>query len=166
MQVSLSERQARNIRLGLAPPPRVVAAHPALTVVHPVDISTQAEPKRLAYNELPRWPWLASNSRIKEPRTKRPASVRARVICQIVALEEGVTVAEIKGAWRGAEIIKARDLAIYLVSKSNPDWSTTMLGRFFGGRDHTTIIYALNRFKSKLDGKQFVTKYARNQLGR
>jgi chromosomal replication initiator protein len=80
------------------------------------------------------------------------------MILQIVALDEGLTVDEIKGPLRLPDFVAARNLAIHLVHKANPTWSTPTLGDFFGGRDHTSIMHSLRKVTAELEGRKYVAK--------
>jgi hypothetical protein len=61
---------------------------------------------------------------------------------------------ELKSERREEEIIKPRFEAIYLIRMFTP-WSLPRIGRFFGNRDHTSIIYAVSRHKAYLAGKEY-----------
>jgi hypothetical protein len=39
-----------------------------------------------------------------------------------------------------------RQIAMYLASEVGR-WSTTSIGRFYGGRDHSTVLYAIQRVR-------------------
>lgn len=67
-------------------------------------------------------------------------------IIKVVAWQEGVSVADIVGSSRSKPVVRARQRAMYiaktLTGKSLPD-----LGRRFGGRDHTTVLYACKKIE-------------------
>jgi len=60
-----------------------------------------------------------------------------------IAKRHGVTFADIMGPCRRAKIVAARFEAIVAVAQVRYAWSLPQLGRFFGGRDHTTILHAI-----------------------
>lgn len=59
----------------------------------------------------------------------------------------GVTMAELKGIHRKENIVRARQMAIYQIRTRRPDLSYPVIGRFFGGRDHTTCIHAVQKIE-------------------
>lgn len=67
------------------------------------------------------------------------------IIAQVAAIY-GIPVADIVGRRRSVPIVEARHAAIKAVADRRPDLSLPQIGRFFGNRDHTTILNALNKF--------------------
>jgi chromosomal replication initiator protein len=66
---------------------------------------------------------------------------QVKVIIHEVAEIHGVTPANITGPSRSRHIARARQHAVFLArAKTGKSYKT--LGRIFGGRHHTTIIYA------------------------
>lgn len=59
----------------------------------------------------------------------------------------GVTWEMIVGKRRSHALVKPRHLCIYAIHMERQDLSYPQLGKIFGGRDHTTIIHAVNKFK-------------------
>ena len=60
-----------------------------------------------------------------------------------VARRHGVRVREMLGPCRETHLVRAR-LDLYRVLRAEPfSWSYPSIGRFVGGRDHTSILYAL-----------------------
>jgi chromosomal replication initiation ATPase DnaA len=74
-----------------------------------------------------------------------PEYDRAKRIVQMVANSHGVPIEAIYGRLKDRETSAARKLAIHRVREACPGWSYPALGRFFGGRDHTTIMHALGK---------------------
>jgi chromosomal replication initiation ATPase DnaA len=62
-----------------------------------------------------------------------------------VARASGFEVGELCGPLRTGRLVKARHVAVLLVSELRPDLSTPNIGHVLGGRDHSTIIYARER---------------------
>ena len=58
-----------------------------------------------------------------------------------------VTPFEIKGKKKNKSLVQPRQIAMYL-ARQITDYSTTEIGTEFGGRDHTTVMYANNRVDS------------------
>lgn len=72
-----------------------------------------------------------------------PKRITPEVIVEAVAEECGVTAADIFSSKRNRPIADARQYAIYITSKMT-NMSTLKLGEVFG-RDHSTVIHALNK---------------------
>lgn len=71
--------------------------------------------------------------------TQRAITIQA--IQLVVSRRYGVSIAELKSVRRESHILHARMVAAYLAC-SLTTLSTPVIGRAFGGRDHTTIISA------------------------
>lgn len=69
-------------------------------------------------------------------------------ILRAVAIRHGVTIAELRSGSRSKWICAARFEAYWLLHQAGR--STPDIGRALGGRDHSTVIYGLGRFKAKL----------------
>jgi chromosomal replication initiator protein len=84
---------------------------------------------------------------VVEPAPPPPVEHKPRwlQIVDAVALECGVSRADILGPSRRARIAEARHLAIYVVHDVIRTLSLPVAGRLFGGRDHTTVLYALRK---------------------
>jgi len=80
----------------------------------------------------------------------RPVSVSTiqRETCR----QYGITHAELVGSKRTQSIVYPRQIAMYL-SRELTDLSLPMIGREFGGRDHTTVMHACAKIQ-KLMGSQ------------
>ena len=61
----------------------------------------------------------------------------------------GIDEAVVKGPSRSREAVTARQAAMYLVRRMT-NLSTPDIGREFGGRDHTTVLHALEQVETKL----------------
>ena len=96
------------------------------------------------------------------PNITRPLD-RARFILTGMARWHGVSKNDITSIRRQIDIIPARFEAIYLVKESTP-WSLPHIGRFFGGRDHTTIIHALRSHESSLKGEKYIQPHRRPKV--
>ncbi|MDR1754763.1 MAG: chromosomal replication initiator protein DnaA [Eubacterium sp.] len=69
-----------------------------------------------------------------------------KIICEVSSIYN-VTPEEIRSQNRSAQISTARQVAIYVVHKIT-GLSYTAIGQEFGKRDHSTIVYAINKVKS------------------
>lgn len=67
------------------------------------------------------------------------------IIAQVAAIY-GIPVSDIMGRRRNIAIVEARHAAIKAVADRRPDLSLPQIGRYFGNRDHTTILHAINKF--------------------
>ena len=52
-------------------------------------------------------------------------------------------------ASRRQDVVRCRQLAVWICARTFPQLSSTQLGILFGGRDHTTILYTLDRIESR-----------------
>ncbi len=75
-----------------------------------------------------------------------------------VARSYQVPAREIRSARRSRAIIEPRHVAMYLSKELTPS-SLPHIGRFFGGRDHTTVLHAVRKIEDlrrrtpELDGR-------------
>lgn len=63
-------------------------------------------------------------------------------IAKAVARKFGLRLADLKSSSRQKKVVRARSLAMYL-SRDLTALSLKMIGDFFGGRDHSTVIHAI-----------------------
>lgn len=80
-------------------------------------------------------------------RSTEPKRVRVDDILRIVAKHYNVSRADILSQRRTANVVKPRQIAMYL-AKTLTLRSLPEIGRRFGGRDHTTVLHAVR----KIDG--------------
>ena len=78
-----------------------------------------------------------------------PAPLTVERVINEVANTYGLTGDEIRSKKRSADISTARQIAIYAVHKIT-GLSYVEIGKQFGGRDHSTIVYAINKVKNEL----------------
>lgn len=97
-------------------------------------------------NPLPKPAWFSIEAEI-EP---APRKIQIREIQRIVALQYGVTVNDIVSARRTADVVRARQVAMYLARHMTPI-SLPEIGRRFGDRDHTTALFAVRKITRLLD---------------
>lgn len=60
---------------------------------------------------------------------------------------------DVKSQKRHCETVMIRHIAMYLVHVERPDISYPAIGRWFGGRDHTTVMFAVKKIKKLLETK-------------
>ena len=68
-------------------------------------------------------------------------------IAKRVARHFDVTMKQMRGPGRRQTVAQARRTAIYLVRKLT-GCSFERIGRYFGGRDHSTVLYAYRKTES------------------
>lgn len=71
------------------------------------------------------------------------------LITETVAKEFNLKVSDLKAKKRTAMIVLPRQISMYL-ARELTDFSLPEIGRFFGGKDHTTVIYGYDKIKDKL----------------
>ncbi len=108
--------------------------------------------KLLAFNQLTGEPVtleMAENAVKDLVRPTDPKRVRIDDILRIVAKHYNVTRADILSQRRTANVVKPRQIAMYLAKvltlRSLPE-----IGRRFGGRDHTTVLHAVRKIERLL----------------
>ena len=79
----------------------------------------------------------------------QPPPFTVEKIIEEVARTFGVTSDEIRSAKRSANISKARQMAMYVVREIT-QLPTEAIGNEFGGRDHSTVVYALQQMEKNL----------------
>lgn len=77
------------------------------------------------------------------------ATITVEDIQRLVSDHYRVRVVDLKSANRSKPLVTARQVAMFLIKK-NLDKSLVEIGRYFGGKDHTTVINALKRVESQL----------------
>jgi chromosomal replication initiator protein len=97
---------------------------------------------------------------------QRPARVEVEDILQVVTRHFGVTVEQLRGKRRTAQIVEARQVAMALCRELT-NLSLSEIGARFGKRDHTTVLYACDKIRG-LEAKNTTLKRfldaARQQL--
>jgi chromosomal replication initiator protein len=69
-------------------------------------------------------------------------------ILKAVEKRFGVPAAELRGGTRARRVLGPRQVAMYLARRLT-DLSLSEIGRFFGGRDHATVLYAERKIEEK-----------------
>ncbi len=68
-------------------------------------------------------------------------------IAKVISRRYKVKLAELKSGTRRQEIVRARSLAMYLTRQLTGS-SYHQIGKYFGGRDHTTVLHACRKTES------------------
>ena len=78
-------------------------------------------------------------------------------IIELVAKEWQTTVEALLGRDRSQKIAQPRQVAMYLLRKET-DASLPQIGEVLGGRDHTTVMYAIEKIASDIETKTDLRK--------
>jgi chromosomal replication initiator protein len=87
-------------------------------------------------------------------REEAAAPVSLEKIQEVVARHYHVEIQDMKSRRRTDAIAFPRQIAMYL-ARELTDLSTTHIGDAFGGKDHTTVMHATNKIKSRLESDPF-----------
>ena len=74
------------------------------------------------------------------------AEIQLDEILEITAKQLNVKISELKSKKRHKSIVIPRQIGMYLAKKLT-NYSLQEIGTFFGGRDHTTVLHAIERIK-------------------
>ena len=142
------------------PLPAKAKPMPALVFVGPnCDHHMQAWQYELMQRKIDRWRVLHT---IKSPSDSSPQNSwpkismaqQAQMILAEVARSHGFEAKEIVSIRRETSIVAARFEAIWRVYRAT-DWSLPQIGRFFGNRDHTSIMYAIATYEKRTFGADY-----------
>ena len=131
-EAELRERyKAARRRVMIEPPPRqapVVVIEPPPPIVRPPVVVTTDT----------RRPWQE-----REPTMPTIAAIK-----RLVGIRYNMTPADMISQRRTWNIVRPRQIAMYLCATLTPHGLPT-IGRHFGGKDHTTILYARDQIKKR-----------------
>jgi len=82
------------------------------------------------------------------------APITAETIQRVVARHFNMDLRDMRSKRRSDAIAFPRQIAMYLM-RTLTEYSTTEIGHAFGGKDHTTVMHACNKIKSKLSGDPY-----------
>ena len=80
----------------------------------------------------------------------QPPPLTVEMIIDEVARHFGLTGDDIRSSKRNSNISNARQIAVYAVREIT-NLSMNNIGEEFGGRDHSTIVYALKQIEKNMD---------------
>jgi len=89
-------------------------------------------------------------------REEAAAPVSIEKIQEVVARHYHLELHDMKSKRRTDAIAFPRQIAMYL-ARTLTDMSTTQIGDHFGGKDHTTVMHATQKIKSRLETDPFFT---------
>jgi len=79
----------------------------------------------------------------------RTAKPSAKFIIHQVAAQHGLQPDDLTGQARFGPLVKARQEAMYRLSKETR-LSSSQIGKALGGRDHTTVLYGIARHAERI----------------
>lgn len=85
------------------------------------------------------------------------SDIEPEKIIELVAKEWQTTVEALLGRDRSQKVVQPRQVAMYLLRKET-DASLPHIGEVLGGRDHTTVMYAIDKIASEIETKTDLRK--------
>ena len=61
-----------------------------------------------------------------------------------------INMQDLKSGWRKREAVLIRQMAMFFIRKFMPKTPLKSIGMFFGGRDHSTVIHAVQQISDQL----------------
>lgn len=113
---------------------------------------------RIAATELRRLYKLLDQEVIKiENGEPEYVTIRMSVVLKMAHRYFGMPIEDITSHKRSLKYIVPRQVAMY-VARNLTDLSTPQVGKWFGGRDHTTVLHACKRVEDEIkkNNKQFI----------
>lgn len=89
------------------------------------------------------------------------AGLTPEEILKAVAEHYNLKLEEIRGAGRRKEVVIPRQIAMYLIREMTHA-SLPEIGQFFDGRDHTTVLYAIQKIQESLDNDSSLQQAIKN----
>ncbi|MBO5798384.1 MAG: chromosomal replication initiator protein DnaA, partial [Clostridia bacterium] len=86
--------------------------------------------------------------------TVQPAPVTVDKIMQEVSRTMNVSVDDLRGKKHSAPISKARQVAMYVVREVVGSMSMDAIGQEFGGRDHSTVVYTIQKVERTMEADE------------
>lgn len=84
-------------------------------------------------------------------------SINTKQIIETVSVYYNLTPDEICGKRRNKEIVRPRQIAMYLLRKES-NMSFPSIGEYFGGRDHTTAMHACEKIEKLIEHDEELTQ--------
>jgi chromosomal replication initiator protein len=129
--------------------PAPVLSYIAKTVTHNGRDLEGAVNRLLAHNKLTGYPVtleMAEREVRDLIRPQEPKRVKIEDIQRVVARQYNVSRADLLSSRRTANVVRPRQVAMYL-AKTLTLRSLPEIGRRFGGRDHTTVLHAVRKIE-------------------
>jgi chromosomal replication initiator protein len=71
-------------------------------------------------------------------------------ICRVVARRSGLRTADLRSSSRKQSVVRARSLAM-LIGRRQTANSLDQIGKYFGGRDHSTVLHAIRKTEALIE---------------
>jgi chromosomal replication initiator protein len=81
--------------------------------------------------------------------SRKQGNLSIEIIQKAVADYYNISINDIKGKKRNQNIVKSRQLAMF-ICREMTDFSTTEIGEAFGGKDHTTVMHSIDKIQGLL----------------
>ena len=94
-----------------------------------------------------------------------PRAITSELILEETAKMFGFTVDEVCGKSRRRPLVTARQIGMY-VMREVTDFSYPRIAEAFGGRDHTTVIYAVDKIRNQMTEKHITFEQVNDLIGR
>lgn len=94
--------------------------------------------------------WHGSNCPYERPIVQRPKAPSVAEVVRLVSDLTGIPADKIMGPIRRKDVAHARQSAMYILRELTP-MSTSEVARIFGKSDHTTVMYAVQIVKHRID---------------
>ena len=95
----------------------------------------------------------------------QPRPITADLILEETAKMFGFTVDELCGKSRRRPLVTARQISMY-VMRELTDFSYPRIAEAFGGRDHTTVMYAVDKIKEQMTERHATFEQVSDLIGR
>ncbi|GAC1339013.1 MAG: chromosomal replication initiator protein DnaA [Beijerinckiaceae bacterium] len=138
----------REMQPQFAVPPAVVAYVASVIQTNGRDLEGAVN-RLLAHSTLTGTPLTVETAEVAIRdliRTREPKRVKIEDIQKLVASHYNVSRADILSSRRTANVVRPRQIAMYL-AKTLTLRSLPEIGRRFGGRDHTTVLHAVRKIE-------------------
>jgi chromosomal replication initiator protein len=106
----------------------------------------------ISYSELMKQPITLqiAQQRLRDVfSSPRQANLSVENIQRVVAEYFSLTPKDLTGKKRTQNIVFPRQLSMY-IAREMTDYSTTEIGEYFGGRDHTTVMHSIEKIRGQL----------------
>jgi chromosomal replication initiation ATPase DnaA len=87
-----------------------------------------------------------SESGDEETQAKRPV---AAIVADVLRDFPGITWEDMKGVRRERRLSRPRQICMFEIYEQRKDLSFPKIGKMFGGRDHTTVLHAVNKVRAE-----------------
>jgi chromosomal replication initiator protein len=82
--------------------------------------------------------------------TSRGDDLSLAKICRVVARRSGLKTADLRSSSRKQSVVRARSLAM-LIGRRQTTNSLDQIGKYFGGRDHSTVLHAIRKTEALIE---------------